>query len=1016
MDKILHKNKFYGVLACAVMLFVGQAFAAVSVWDGKESIRPEQDAEGVFLIKSAANLAWISDSTNANYQIFNPARQYLINVRLEADLDMGNNLFVPICGGSGDKKFQGTFDGNGHTISNLRIDGAEIAKKTKQAKYAQNVGFIGALGGGTIKNLVLENVDLQSSSDIGLVGSTNQISVGAFVGWQENGLIENCAASGIISTSGKGQGVGGIVGNVHKGTIQNCLSEVSIHVSGFDAQVGGIVGLVKKSNTVTVQSCVYAGSTLENTANGAVGAIVGQQADGNTKLQVKDCYYDSEVAKSGVGAIKKIANVTDKSNGVDELNVEEYVCSLNGGKIENGECNKNSPWSVGMSGVSLNGSDGYKVVFNAKSGVFGENAKTKKIVANGAKITAEEISIPTHADSAFAGWSLNKNATEPDENLGTVSGQTTVYAVWYPIYKITFSAAPGKYTDNETEKYVYVAKNDKISVDEFEVPFSYTNKENVKFYFTGWALSENAPEADTLHVLPTATEDLTLYAVWTQAVTFTVTYNDNGHGKTKVDFVRVEKKQKTDKPADPEADAGYEFVGWYIEPECETKFDFDTEIEENWTLYAKWNAEEFAIDYVLDGGVNSNDNPSKYTIESETIVLAAPVKEGYDFAGWFYDKNFSEKATQITQGSTGAKTLFAKWIEKTYTISYLAGKDAYGTVSSEYKKYGASIKLKGEGVFTRNGYVQDGWSVNNDGKKDYTLGAIYSDDADLKLYPHWVKNSDVVVTHYGAVTIYEYSEKTVAVIDGDYTGADTVRIEDDIQVNEVVFNRKFEVGKMSTIMLPFAIDTSKVKGGTFYRFKRVEGEEGSRKVYVGKIKTAQMAASTPYLVMPTASEITFEGMVIFNTDVEPAENLTNGAWELKGVYAYTEFGGLIENNKNDDFYGFAAQERDGAKVGQFVKLGNAKSPALRAYLVEHKGVALAKSVGETLGSKNWAFANEIDVVIVDENDNVVETGKLNTVTGEIRMDHWFDLNGRKLNAKPTTRGTYYHNGERVIVK
>lgn len=1010
MDKNILTNRFCGVFVCAAMLFVGQSFAA---WDGQESVRPEQDAKGVFLIKSEANLAWISDSTNANYQILTSSRQYLINVRLEADLDMGNELFVPICGGSGDKKFQGTFDGNGHTISNLRINGSEIAAKTKQAKYAQNVGFVGALGGGTIKNLVLENVDLQSSSNIGLVGSTNQISVGAFVGWQENGLIENCVASGIISTSGEGQGVGGIVGNVHKGTIRNCLSEVSIHVSGFDAQVGGIIGLVKKNNTVTVQSCVYAGSTLENTANGAVGAIVGQQLDGNTKLQIKDSYYDSDVAKSGVGSIKTIANVTDKSNGVKELNVDEYVCTLNGGKIENGECNKNSPWSVGMSGVSLNGSDGYKVVFNAKSGAFAENAKTKKIVANGAKITAEEISIPTHTDSAFAGWSLNKNATEPDEDLGTVSGQTTVYAVWYPIYKITFSAAPGKYTDNETEKYVYVAKNDKISVDGFDVPFSYTNKENVKFYFTGWALNENAPEKDTLHVLPTATENMTLYAVWTPAVTYTVTYNDNGHGKTKVDFVRVENKHKTDKPVDPEADAGYEFVDWYIEPECENKFDFDTEIEENWTLYAKWNAKEFAIDYVLDGGVNSKDNPSKYTIESETILLAAPVKVGYDFAGWFYDKNFSEKATQITQGSTGAKTLYAKWTEKTYTISYLAGKDAYGTVSSEKKKHGASIKLKGEGIFTRDGYVQDGWSLKNDDEKNFTLGAIYSNDADIKLYPHWVKNTDVVVTHYGAVTIYEYSDKTVAVIDGDYTGADAVEIAEDIQVNEVVFNRKFEVGKMSTIMLPFAIDTSKVKGGKIYRFKRVDEDGEKWTVKVGRIYTEKVGANTPYMVMPTAAEMSFEGPVVFNTTTDPVEELNSGSWEFRGTLSYVAF-------KDDPLlgriFGFAGQERDGATVGKFVQAGSgAWINSLRAYLINHKAI-LAKTKGGLHGQDLSDLPTEMDVEFVDEDDNVIGVGKLNTATGEFLMDRWFDLNGRKLNAKPTTHGTYFHNGKRVMVK
>lgn len=1009
MDKNILTNRFCGVFVCAAMLFVGQSFAA---WDGQESVRPEQDAKGVFLIKSEANLAWFSDTTNYKLTAISVNQQYEINARLEADLDMAGYLFTPICGGGGEKKFQGTFDGNGHTISNLKINGAEIAKNRNDARYAQNVGFVGSLGGGTVKNLVLENVDIQSSTDIGVVGKTNQISVGAVVGWQQNGTIDNCIATGSIQTSGKGQGVGGIVGNLHQGTISNCLSSVSILASGQNAQVGGIVGLTK-NNEITVTSCAYVGTTLESTGSGAVGGIVGQQYNSKS-LKIENCYYDSDAAEKGLGETRSGANKpTDNSIGVNEVNQDEYVCSLNNGTIVNGVCSEDSPWSEGQSGVSLNGSDGYKVVFNAKSGAFGENAKTKKIVANGAKITAEEIGIPSHADSAFAGWSLNKNATEPDENLGLASKSVTVYAVWYPIYKVTFSAAPGLYADGDAEKYVYVAKNDKISVDGFEVPFSYSNKENVKFYFTGWALSENAPEKDTLHVLPTATENMTLYAVWTPAVTYTVTYNDNGHGKTKVDFVRVENKHKTDKPVDPEADAGYEFVNWYIEPECENKFDFDTEIEENWTLYAKWNAKEFAIDYVLDGGVNSNDNPSKYTIESETILLAAPVKVDYDFAGWFYDKNFSEKATQITQGSTGAKTLFAKWNEKSYTISYLAGNNAYGTVSSEKKKHGASIKLKGEGIFTRDGYVQDGWSISYNGKKDYTLGAIYSEDADLKLYPHWVKNTDVVVTHYGAVTIYEYSDKTVAVIDGDYTGADAVEIAEDIQVNEVVFNRKFEVGKMSTIMLPFAIDTSKVKGGTFYKFKRIAEEDGARRVKISRILTKELGANTPYLVMPTASNLVFEGNVTFNTETAPIEELISNSWEFRGTAAYTEFDGHPDFGR---VWGFAAQAQKGVTVGQFVKAGKGVfiNP-FRAYLVEPQ-VALAKSLGESAGFANSSFANEISVEIVDENDNVIQTGKLNTVTGEFRMDRWYDLNGRKLKAKPTTRGTYYCNGERVFVK
>ena len=86
--------------------------------------------------------------------------------------------------------------------------------------------------------------------------------------------------------------------------------------------------------------------------------------------------------------------------------------------------------------------------------------------------------------------------------------------------------------------------------------------------------------------------------------------------------------------------------------------------------------------------------------------------------------------------------------------------------------------------------------------------------------------------------------------------------------------------------------------------------------------------------------------------------------------------------------------------------------ALNAYLVKHQSQGFAKTFGGSL-NKNPA---EIDVEIVDENDNVIETGKMNPVTGEIRMDRWFDMKGRKLNAKPTTRGMYYHNGKRVIVE
>jgi len=115
-------------------------------------------------------------------------------------------------------------------------------------------------------------------------------------------------------------------------------------------------------------------------------------------------------------------------------------------------------------------------------------------------------------------------------------------------------------------------------------------------------------------------------------------------------------------------------------------------------------------------------------------------------------------------------------------------------------------------------------------------------------------------------------------------------------------------------------------------------------------------------------------------------------------------------------YAFAGQNKDGAKVGQFKKIGTGvKAYPMQAYLIDHGGITLAKSATGSFGH-NIALPDVIDIEIEDENGIVVETGKLNTVTGEVRMDRWFDLKGRKLNSKPTAKGTYYKNGKKAIIK
>jgi hypothetical protein len=166
------------------------------------------------------------------------------------------------------------------------------------------------------------------------------------------------------------------------------------------------------------------------------------------------------------------------------------------------------------------------------------------------------------------------------------------------------------------------------------------------------------------------------------------------------------------------------------------------------------------------------------------------------------------------------------------------------------------------------------------------------------------------------------------------------------------------------------------------------------------------------MVLPSATQLTFNGSVTFNTATAPTENLVSGSWEYKGVYAHTEFNDVEEDGP---MYAFAGQAKDGVKVGQFIEIGaNVKSFPMQAYLVNHQGNGLSKSavgLGHSL-----ALPNFVDVEIEDENGLVVQSGTLNTVTGDVRMDRWFDVKGRRLDAKPTIQGTYYKNGKRVIIK
>ncbi|MDR1682473.1 MAG: InlB B-repeat-containing protein [Candidatus Symbiothrix sp.] len=141
--------------------------------------------------------------------------------------------------------------------------------------------------------------------------------------------------------------------------------------------------------------------------------------------------------------------------------------------------------------------------------------------------------------------------------------------------------------------------------------------------------------------------------------TFSITYNaDGGTGATNSTY-EAEGAAITLPTLTKE---GYTFQGWYDNGEFTG--EAVTEIPEgslgDKAFWAKWQIITYTITYHLNQGTGAEN--ATYTIESETITLPVPVREGYNFLGWYINDRFAgAPITQIEQGSTGDKNYYAKW-------------------------------------------------------------------------------------------------------------------------------------------------------------------------------------------------------------------------------------------------------------------------------------------------------------------------------------------------------------------
>lgn len=148
--------------------------------------------------------------------------------------------------------------------------------------------------------------------------------------------------------------------------------------------------------------------------------------------------------------------------------------------------------------------------------------------------------------------------------------------------------------------------------------------------------------------------------------TYKITFKSNG-GKGKMSRQSIAKGVPTAISNNKFSKKYYTFAGWNTKANGKGKTyknKANIKLTKNITLYAQWKLTKYKITYKLNGGKNAKKNPTAYTYKTSTIKLKNPTRKGYVFKGWYLDKKFKKKVTVINKGSSGSRTLYAKWKKK----------------------------------------------------------------------------------------------------------------------------------------------------------------------------------------------------------------------------------------------------------------------------------------------------------------------------------------------------------------
>ena len=663
------------------------------------------------------------------------------------------------------------YTGNGN------YDFAMEMGKNVHVEAIRNTVFDGGTGGGAslgswsgIESTIGSIEGCQFLGSSRGTGIENHASIGSITGTKITGrtAIDNGNSSGDyghIGTLGEGNVITGVNYGINNGkSIQTITGGI----------ISGEIGINNESTITSISGPVDVtgtdGPAVMSAENGTIGTISGAGVYKGTDyaILINNANQKTKL-EPGITAVRGDGRYQTSSNTVDsEFNENSNLILPEGYHVSTETTSVN-----GQSGVFRYLVKDYSITYRGN----GDEHKTKEGLAEVTKAYDQaeanvegndEIKFSA-ANLEFIGWNTAADGSGDSYKAGdaitlSANEESVLYAQWG--VKVTYKSADttmGSVTPNDdaTQKTEDDAVTEVIAPNEavaeaFGLSTAPKGAAAVtadadKYEFVNWTDEDNTEVSTDASYIPAETPEKNVTYTANFRKLWDVTFDADG-GQPAPEAQKVADGEKAKRPENDPAKTGYTFIDWYevVDGEmADSAFDFETAIERNTELKAKYEPNTFTVhfDKNSEKADGTTDDQSFTYDEEQKLNKNGFSRDGYTFVGWNTEADgsgtdYADEAAVKNLGTDQDETvtLYAKWTPNDTKLTY-NGNGGTGTVNEQTGKVDETVKTAENG-FTRTGYTFTGWNTKADGsgdayaeKADYVLTSGVS-----TLYAQWKVN------------------------------------------------------------------------------------------------------------------------------------------------------------------------------------------------------------------------------------------------------------------------------------